>query len=52
METIKQALKQAERALWLDNRYAKEFGLPGMEEDTKKALAAVRKALRSLKEQA
>ena len=49
METIKQALKQAELVLMLDNRYAKEFDLPGMEEETKKALAAVRKALRLLK---
>jgi hypothetical protein len=51
MENIKQALKQAEQTLWLNNRYAKEFGLAGMEQDTK-ALAAVRKAIRTLKEQA
>ena len=49
MDTIRNALKLAEHALRLDNRYAKEFGLPGMEQDTKKALAAVRAGLRALK---
>jgi len=49
MDAIRLALKAAEHALRLDNRYAKEFGLPGMESDTKKALAAVRAGLRALK---
>jgi hypothetical protein len=49
MEDIKQALKQAEQTLWLTQRYGKEFDLKGMEQDAKKSLAAVRKALRSLK---
>ena len=49
MDDIKQALKQAEQTLWQTQRYGKEFGLAGMEQDAKKSLAAVRKALRSLK---
>jgi len=49
MENIKQALKQAEQTLWLTQRYGKEFDLKGMEQDAKKSLVAVRKALRSLK---
>jgi hypothetical protein len=52
MEDIKQALKQAEQTLRLNNRYAKEFGLAGMEQETKNTLAVVRKAIRALKEQA
>lgn len=50
METIKQALKQAEQTLAQTQRYGKEFGLTGMEQDAKKSLAAVRKAIRALSE--
>jgi len=49
MDTIRLALKAAEHALRLNNRYGKEFGLPGMESDTRIALAAVRAGLRALK---
>lgn len=49
MNDIKQALKQAEQTLLQTHRYGKEFGLVGMEQDAKKSLAAVRKALRSIK---
>ena len=49
MDNIKQALKQAEQTLAKTLRYAQEFDLPGMEQDAKKSLAAVRKAIRELK---
>jgi hypothetical protein len=50
MQDIIKALKQAEQTLWLTQRYGKEFDLKGMEQDAKKSLAAVRKAIRELKQ--
>jgi hypothetical protein len=48
MEDIIKALKQAEQTLAQTHRYGKEFDLKGMEQDAKKSLAAVRKAIREL----
>ena len=48
MDTIKKALKQAEQTLAQTQRYAKEFGLAGMEQDAKKSLVEVRRAIRDL----
>ena len=46
---ILKALEKAELTLAQTQRYGKEFNLSGMEKDAKKALIAVRKAIRELK---